>query len=234
MSATIDEVLDILHRTGPDLVGGNSNHGPMAAEALFAWAAPTRCCPGLKGIRTASRTARQTVTLSLLRAGRRPWATEAARRLGRLLRPRAGRSALAGGAAGVGATPGAWARAAATHGLIRTGHAVRSLAASATPQRLHELAEGLGLLGCSLSGAAWQAIGPSMDTRPARRSSTLDESTAPILRPVVRSCSKSKAWMTSRSLPKPWISWTRLATCPGSSQSSPRHARGSIWRTQRA
>jgi hypothetical protein len=34
--------------------------------------------------------------------------------------------------------------AAATHGLIRTGHAVRSLAASETPQRLHELAEGLG------------------------------------------------------------------------------------------
>jgi hypothetical protein len=34
--------------------------------------------------------------------------------------------------------------AAATHGLIRTGHAVRSLAAGETPQRLHELAEGLG------------------------------------------------------------------------------------------
>jgi hypothetical protein len=34
--------------------------------------------------------------------------------------------------------------AAATHGLIRTGHAVRSLVAGETPQRLHELAEGLG------------------------------------------------------------------------------------------
>jgi hypothetical protein len=34
--------------------------------------------------------------------------------------------------------------AAATHGLIRTGHAVRSLEAAVTPQRLHELAEGLG------------------------------------------------------------------------------------------
>ena len=31
-----------------------------------------------------------------------------------------------------------------THGLIRTGHAVRSLAASETPQRLHELAAGFG------------------------------------------------------------------------------------------
>jgi hypothetical protein len=34
--------------------------------------------------------------------------------------------------------------AAATHGLIRAGHAVRSLEACETPQRLHELAEGLG------------------------------------------------------------------------------------------
>jgi hypothetical protein len=34
--------------------------------------------------------------------------------------------------------------AAATHGLIRTGHAVRNLGASDTPQRRHELAEGLG------------------------------------------------------------------------------------------
>ena len=34
--------------------------------------------------------------------------------------------------------------AAATHGLIRTSHAVRSLGVSDTPQRLHELAEGLG------------------------------------------------------------------------------------------
>ena len=36
MAATIDEVLEILHRTGPDLLGGNSNHGPMVTETLFA------------------------------------------------------------------------------------------------------------------------------------------------------------------------------------------------------
>ena len=34
--------------------------------------------------------------------------------------------------------------AAATHGLLRTSHAVRGLAAQETPQRLHELAQGLG------------------------------------------------------------------------------------------
>jgi hypothetical protein len=34
--------------------------------------------------------------------------------------------------------------AAATHGLLRTCHAVRSLSMAETPQRLHELAQGLG------------------------------------------------------------------------------------------
>ena len=36
MAATIDEALEILPRTGPDVVGGHSSHGPMVAEALGA------------------------------------------------------------------------------------------------------------------------------------------------------------------------------------------------------
>ena len=40
MTATIDEALELIHRTGPDLVGGNSNHGPMVAEALLALRRP--------------------------------------------------------------------------------------------------------------------------------------------------------------------------------------------------
>src|SRR5262252_10848165 len=54
--------------------------------------------------------------------------------------------------------PGLWA--AATHGPIRTGHAVRSLAARTTPQRLHELAEGLGY---------WAARYQVLPGRPAGR-----------------------------------------------------------------
>jgi hypothetical protein len=34
MATTLDEALDIVHRAGPDLVNGNSNHAPMVAEAL--------------------------------------------------------------------------------------------------------------------------------------------------------------------------------------------------------
>ena len=48
MHATLDEVLDILHRTGPDLVNGNSNHGPMAAEALFALDRPDAVLPWIE------------------------------------------------------------------------------------------------------------------------------------------------------------------------------------------
>ncbi len=36
MAATIDEALEILDGTGPEFGGGLSNHGPLAAEALFA------------------------------------------------------------------------------------------------------------------------------------------------------------------------------------------------------
>jgi hypothetical protein len=45
MAATIDEALEILHRTGPDVVGGHSNHGPMPAEALFAQGRPDSVIP---------------------------------------------------------------------------------------------------------------------------------------------------------------------------------------------
>ena len=51
MLATIDEGLDILHCTDPDLVGGNSNHGPMAAEALFALGRPDAVLPWIEARR---------------------------------------------------------------------------------------------------------------------------------------------------------------------------------------
>ena len=45
MATTIDDVLDILHRTGPALVGGNANHAPMVAEALFTLGRPDAVMP---------------------------------------------------------------------------------------------------------------------------------------------------------------------------------------------
>jgi hypothetical protein len=142
---TIDEALEILEDTGPEFAGGLANHGPMAAEALFALG-------------------RQDAAL--------PWAARYRRRLRdhpearNPIAPESWQEAL-----GDGARVGDWialfdrqleeapwrdvletwtARfapgivTAATHGVIRTAHAVRSLEQEETPLRLHELAEGLG------------------------------------------------------------------------------------------
>ncbi len=144
-TTTIDEALELLEGTGPEYGGGLANHGPMAAEALFA----------LGRVEAAV-----------------PWAENYRRRLQE--HPSAGNAIVADEwreALGDGRRVGDWVAffdrelaaspwrdvldtwvarlapaliAAATHGAIRTGHAARSLAAAETPLRLHELAEGLG------------------------------------------------------------------------------------------
>ena len=145
MTTTIDEALDILHSTGPDLVGGNSNHGPMVAEALcvldrteavLPWLAKytQRCQDRPLAQSPIAPTAWQASLGDRSRSA--DWVAFFKRELAeapwqgvlRIWGPRL--------------VPGLWA--AATHGLLRTGHAVRSLTAGTTPQRLHELAEGLG------------------------------------------------------------------------------------------
>ena len=145
MATTIDEALDIIHRTGPDLVGGNSNHGPMVAEALLTLDRPDSVMPWIEGYKNRFQERSHPDTPispgswheTLGDRGRSadwvaffdhelaegPWSS--------VLRTWVPRLA-----------PGLMA--AATHGLIRTGHAVRSLSGGETPQRLHELAEGLG------------------------------------------------------------------------------------------
>jgi hypothetical protein len=145
MPATIDEVLDILHRTGPDLVGGNSNHGPMAAETLFTLGRPDAVLPWIAGYKNRFQDRPQTRNplspgdwhASL---GDRSRSADWVAFFDRELAAAPWQAVLQAWVPHL--TPGLWA--AATHGLIRTGHAVRSLAASETPQRLHELAEGLG------------------------------------------------------------------------------------------
>jgi Questin oxidase-like len=145
MATSIDEALDIIHRTGPDLIGGNSNHGPMVAEALLTLDRPDSVIPWIEGYKSRFQDRPQPRTP--ISPGR--WHEALGDR---------GRNAdwvaffdreLAEGP--WQSVVQAWVphlapglMAAATHGLIRTGHAVRSLVAGETPQRLHELAEGLG------------------------------------------------------------------------------------------
>ncbi len=145
MRATIDEALEILHRTGPDLVSGNSNHGPMVTEALFALGRPDAVLPWIEGYKSRFQDRPQTRNPispggwheSL---GDRSRSADWVAFFDRELVEASWQAVLQAWVPQL--APGLWA--AATHGLIRTGHAVRSLAAGTTPPRLHELAEGLG------------------------------------------------------------------------------------------
>ena len=145
MSVTIDEMLDTLSFAGAELVNGNANHGPMAAEALFELGREDAVVPWIDGYRS-RLVYKPAPSLAIPRDEWReylgvrerlgdwvqffeneleeaPW-----RDVVRLWVPRLAPAVMA----------------AATHGLIRTGHAVRSLAKEDTPQRRQELAQGLG------------------------------------------------------------------------------------------
>jgi hypothetical protein len=52
MAVMIDEALDILHHTGPDLGGGGSNHAPMVAEALCTLDRPGSVIPWIEAYKT--------------------------------------------------------------------------------------------------------------------------------------------------------------------------------------
>lgn len=145
MPNTIDEALEILHHTGPEFGGGLSNHGPMAVEAMIAMNRPDGVIDWVESYKSrlhdrpeASNPISREQWRETLGDVKRvadwvvffdseladsPWQDVVKNWVPQL-------------------APGLMA--AATHGIIRTSHAVRSLSAIETPQRLHELAEGLG------------------------------------------------------------------------------------------
>jgi Questin oxidase-like len=139
---SLDVALETLAPYGIELKNGNSNHAPMVAEALCALGRPDAVMPwiaryrermlprpsanarirgedwrGALGERT--RFADWSVFFAEELRGR-PWREVLDLWMGRL-------------------APGFCA--AATHGVIRVGHAVRGLADSETPPRLRELAD---------------------------------------------------------------------------------------------
>jgi hypothetical protein len=150
----LDETYQRLHRTGPEFVGWLSNHGPMAADALIRLGRAgevERWVEEYAQRLDAEPAARWPIreeewreplgdpvrlgdwcALFTAQVHREPWTDVLARWWPRLL-------------------PGAVA--AATHGLIRTGHAVRALRERETPQRLDELAAALGYW-----AARWQPL----------------------------------------------------------------------------
>ena len=140
----LDETLEAMAAMGPDLNNGLSNHAPMAIEAMCAMRRPDAVMPWFeryRGLLAPRRTRVARLTNDNWRDAlgeqrrsedwfeffrneleERPWPA--------VLDTWAGRLA-----------PGLMA--AAAHGVIRTGHAIRALALKDTPARLRELADGL-------------------------------------------------------------------------------------------
>ena len=145
MADTIDAALDILHHTGAEYGGGLSNHGPMAAEALLAMGRPEAILPWVEGYKRRLAD-RPTPFTPITRTEWREalgdkkrladWIAFFDRELADASWPDVVHRWVPIFAPGL--------MAAAAHGLLRTSHAVRCLARGETPQRLHELAEGLG------------------------------------------------------------------------------------------
>src|SRR5262249_35051280 len=140
--ASLDDALELLAPYGIALTNGNSNHAPMVAEALCAMGRPDAVMPWLARYRARM--------LPRPEPGDHIPAEDWRAALG-------DRSRFADWSAFFGQelqdapwyeVLDRWANrlapgfcAAATHGVIRVGHAARSLAAGETPQRLRELAD---------------------------------------------------------------------------------------------
>ena len=145
MPITVDEMLDTLSFAGAELVNGNANHGPMACEALFALGREDAVAPWIDGYRGRLKY-RPEPSLAIpanqwrenLGARDRlgDWIAFFENELAEAPWQQVVRQWVPRLAPGV--------MAAATHGLIRTGHAVRSLSGEETAQRRAELAQGLG------------------------------------------------------------------------------------------
>jgi hypothetical protein len=144
MDGTIDEALALFSRTGPEFGPGLSNHGPMAAEALIALGREEAVEPWAAAYRHRLVDAPES---------RHPIAPEGWREaLGDITRVGDWTAFFERELADVPwrTAIDAWVErlapgimAGATHGFLRTAHAVRSLERGETPVRVHELAEGL-------------------------------------------------------------------------------------------
>jgi hypothetical protein len=140
--ASYDDVLDHLHRTGPEFGGGLSNHGPMAMDALVALDA---------GERIASWARRYAFELELMPPGEPIGPDERASAIGAHDRQADWIATYAADIETI--APGElvardWSALAvgwsASHGILRTAHALRALEREDTPSRRRELAHGLG------------------------------------------------------------------------------------------
>lgn len=142
----LDEALERLAPYGSELTSGNTNHAPMVAEALCALGRPEAVLPWVERYRprmSPRPAAGEPIPEEGWRAalGRRDRVADWGGFFADALREADWRRVLALWAGRL--APGI--SAAATHGVIRVGHAVRGLAAGETPPRRRELGDALAL-----------------------------------------------------------------------------------------
>jgi hypothetical protein len=161
----MDEALAFLAPYGPDLRNGLTSHAPMAAEALVAMGRPDAVIPWLEGYRDGllpRRPARERIAPDGWRAalGHEELFPEWLAFFERELDDGSWSDVLAVWTARLGAG----FCASATHGVIRVGHAVRTLTDAESAARRRELAEGLAYW-----AAAYQVLPGGPDAvRPMR------------------------------------------------------------------
>jgi Questin oxidase-like len=175
--SSLDDALETIAGHGIALANGNRNHAQMVAEALCALGRPDAVMPWIGRYRE-RMLPRPSAVSPILREnwrsllGRRDSFTDWAEFFGQELGERIWRDVLDRWVARL--APGF--SAAATHGVIRVGHAVRSLAAAETPHRTRELADAL---------ASWAATYQELPTRPQIGNGTMRPREALITVPVI-------------------------------------------------
>ena len=203
MAITIDEMLDLLSFASAELVNGNANHGPMAAEPLFTLGRDDAVLPWVDEYRKrliyrpspalpippeewreylgARERLGDWIELFENELSEAPW-----QEVVRQWVPRLAPAVMA----------------AATHGFIRTSHAVRNLSAGETPQRKSELAQGLGIGPRGTTPCRENLSRPTQATVPRPPWPTWPGCTARTSTGQVQSRSRLRAWKTTRSLPR--------------------------------
>jgi hypothetical protein len=142
--SVLDETLEIMSPMGPELTNGFSNHAPMAIEAMCAMGRTDAVMPWFERyrhafVRRGARVARLTNDNWRAALGDPRRTVDWFEFFRNELEEHPWRMVLDLWAARL--APGLMA--AATHGVIRTGHATRALALEDTPARRRELADGL-------------------------------------------------------------------------------------------
>jgi hypothetical protein len=167
--SSMDDALEILSAYGPDLQNGMTSHAPMAAEALCAMGRPEAVLPWVETYRKGM--------LPRVAPGERIERSAWRGALGRMDRAAAW---VAFFAEELREAP--WRRvvnrwtgllapgicAAATHGVIRVGHAARSLAEAESALRLGELAEALGYWAATYEELPGRPPGEDLGMSPRR------------------------------------------------------------------